>query len=245
LNPAAICTGTTFTYSPTTYDTTTSYTWTRAAVAGISNAAVIIPQTSNPNEVLINTTTNPVSVVYQYILTDHGCMDTELVTVVVNPLPAIPVITVSGDTLTSSANYGNQWYRSNTLINGATNQTYIETQNGQYSVIVTDSNGCTATSAPTNITVGNNELSNKSYNGLTIYPNPASDNISIAFTANTEGNYVIRLIDMPGRIIREDAGKAVAGGNKHEFSLDKIAKGIYIVELGIGDDWRKVKLVVE
>jgi hypothetical protein len=183
---------------------------------------------------------------YAVTVTDNnGCSVTASQTVIVNQLPPVPVITVSGDTLHSSASSGNQWYRNTVIINGATNQTFIETQNGSYTVTVIDSNGCSSTSLPKTINVGIDELSNKNFGGLNIYPNPTNDNITISFHAKSEGNYTISLIDIIGRTIREDAGKAVSGDNKLEFSLNTIAKGIYIVELRSGDSSDKVKLVIE
>ena len=50
LTPPAICSNTAFTYSPESATTGATFTWTRAAVAGISNAAVTTVQTSNPRK---------------------------------------------------------------------------------------------------------------------------------------------------------------------------------------------------
>ncbi len=89
LTPAAICTNTSFTYTPTSATTGAVFTWTRAAVTGISNAAVTTAQSSNPNETLVNTTANPVNVVYAYTITANGCSNTQNVTVAVNPTPTL------------------------------------------------------------------------------------------------------------------------------------------------------------
>jgi hypothetical protein len=85
LTPPAICSNTAFTYTPTSATTGVTYSWTRAAVAGISNAAVTTPQSANPNETLINTTTSPIDVVYSYVTAKNGCSTTQNVTVRVNP----------------------------------------------------------------------------------------------------------------------------------------------------------------
>src|SRR5205814_9012224 len=50
--------------------------------------------------------------------------------------------------LVSNYQDGNQWYLNNSLIPGATNQTFITTQSGSYKVEVTDSNDCYAISQP-------------------------------------------------------------------------------------------------
>jgi hypothetical protein len=72
--------------------------------------------------------------------------------------PAAPTISAGGATtfcqggsvtLTSSSATGNQWYVDNNIINGATNQTYVATASGSYTVVV--NNGCS--SAPSNAIV--------------------------------------------------------------------------------------------
>ena len=85
LNPASICSNTNFVYTPTSTSSNPSFTWTRAAFSGISNAAITTAQTSNPNELLINTTNSSVNVVYAYTITSNGCSNAQNVTVAVKP----------------------------------------------------------------------------------------------------------------------------------------------------------------
>ena len=89
LTPTAICSSTAFTYTPTSGTTGTTFTWTRAAVANISNAAVTTPQSANPNETLVNTSTAPVNVIYDYTLTANGCTTNQNVTVTVKSSPTL------------------------------------------------------------------------------------------------------------------------------------------------------------
>ncbi len=86
-SPPAICSGNSFSYQPTSATAGTSFTWTRAFVNGVSNAAS--QGTGNPNETLINTTTNPITVSYVYTLTANGCSNNQTVTVSVNPIPTL------------------------------------------------------------------------------------------------------------------------------------------------------------
>jgi hypothetical protein len=80
--------------------------------------------------------------------------------VTVNPLPPTPTIsgtltfcTPGSTTLTSSSASGNQWYLGGNPIAGQTNQTYVATAAGSYTVHVTDGNGCiSAMSAPAVVT---------------------------------------------------------------------------------------------
>jgi|GEM_PF-2956579 len=87
LSPPEVCSGNTFAYTPTSGTSGTSFSWTRAAVIGISNIGG--SGTGNPNEVLINTTANPVNVTYIYTLAANGCTNptTSDVVVTVNPTP--------------------------------------------------------------------------------------------------------------------------------------------------------------
>jgi hypothetical protein len=85
-----------------------------------------------------------------------GCSATSTpVSVTVNPLPAAtitaggPTTFCEGGSVTLTASAGSSWLWSN----GATTQAINVTQGGSYSVSVTNANGCTATSAATNVTV--------------------------------------------------------------------------------------------
>ncbi|HYV91479.1 MAG TPA: kelch repeat-containing protein [Chitinophagales bacterium] len=61
--------------------------------------------------------------------------------ITVNATP-LPTITQNGDVLTCSSASAYQWQLSNTDISGATEQSYTYTESGLYTVLVTDSNGC-------------------------------------------------------------------------------------------------------
>ena len=90
LTPPAICSGSAFSYTPTSGTAGTSFGWTRAAVAGITPAGPT-SGTGNPNETLTNTTAAPLTVRYVYTLTANGCTNpsTYNVDVVVNPMPTL------------------------------------------------------------------------------------------------------------------------------------------------------------
>jgi hypothetical protein len=96
LTPSAICSGTAFTYTATSATTGTTYSWSRAAVAGISNTAAT-GATASINETLTNTTTAPINVTYVFTLTANGCSNPQSVVVIVNPKPVL----TSGTTITA------------------------------------------------------------------------------------------------------------------------------------------------
>lgn len=87
LTPPAICSGTLFSYTPTSNTPGTTFAWSRAVVAGISNPAAI--GTGNPLETLINTTNTTVNVTYVFTLTANGCSHNQNVVVAVKPNPTV------------------------------------------------------------------------------------------------------------------------------------------------------------
>jgi hypothetical protein len=101
---------------------------------------------------------------YTVIVTTSGCPSapSTATNVTVNPAPATPTITPGGPTsfctddsvtLTSSSATGNQWYLAGNPIGGETNQTYVATATGSYTVVVTALGCPSAPSAATAVTV--------------------------------------------------------------------------------------------
>ncbi len=83
--------------------------------------------------------------------------------------PITPVVTVNYDTLTSSSLSNNQWIH-DTVITGATNQTYIANSSGWYQVEVTDPNyGCIA--ASNTVYIG--------ATGIVVWPGDANDDLVV------------------------------------------------------------------
>jgi hypothetical protein len=139
----------------------TAYQWLQAGtpISGATNATYTA-HTANTYAVVVTNT--------------NGCTDTSLLdTLIVNPLP-IPLITASGTVLSTGTYTTYQWNRNGTPITGAVSPTYtIVVASGDYTVTVTDSNGCSGTSAIYSPTTGIHETGTEKY--VRIYPNPATD----------------------------------------------------------------------
>ncbi|NCI47481.1 gliding motility-associated C-terminal domain-containing protein [Sediminibacterium sp. WSJ-3] len=95
LNPAAICSGTQFLYTPASATTGTTYAWVRPVLPAISNGQGNGAGPINPAEVLVNTTINPVTVAYNYTLTANSCTNQQTVYAIVKPAPKVANLTVS------------------------------------------------------------------------------------------------------------------------------------------------------
>ena len=87
-----ICSGKTFTYTPTSSTTGVTFKWTRAAVIGISNAATSgtgVDAAAAISEALVNTTANPIDVVYEYEMTVGNCTTGIKIPIVVTVNPQV------------------------------------------------------------------------------------------------------------------------------------------------------------
>jgi len=95
LTPPNICGGSKFSYTPTSNIAGTIFSWSRAAVGGNPAKSGF----GNPNEILINNTTNPISIIYNYTLNSSSCSNPLVYQVLVTVIPA-PVVTVGASALT-------------------------------------------------------------------------------------------------------------------------------------------------
>ena len=84
---ASVCSGSPFSYVPTATTVSTAYSWSRAVLPLISNAAN--SDTGSISETLISTSPAAVNVVYVYSLTAAGCSNVENLNVTVRPLPVL------------------------------------------------------------------------------------------------------------------------------------------------------------
>jgi DNA-binding beta-propeller fold protein YncE len=110
-----------------------------------------------------------------------------------------------------------QWYLNGVAITGATNATYVFTQNGNYTVKVSK-DGCLGESVVYIVkNVGVDDLENQL---VVISPNPASGMVQIEGYKPHE----IRLFNSQGQLVLQ----------RHEakqFSVSHLASGIYYVQL--------------
>ncbi|MES2588341.1 MAG: YDG domain-containing protein, partial [Bacteroidota bacterium] len=120
---ATVCDAATFTYTPTSNASGASYKWTRASVAGISNAVITTPQTTDPSEMLDNTTVSPVDAVYAYQVIANNCYNSQDVTVTVNPTLTASV-TISSDDADDTFCTGTSVTFTATPTNGGTTPIY-------------------------------------------------------------------------------------------------------------------------
>lgn len=139
-----------------------------------------------------------------------------------------PTITLSGNVFTSSAATGNQWYRNNTLIPGATNQTYTATQEGSYHTRVT-SGDCSRNSDP--LTYQSSSITNvRQHGSIKLYPIPAGDHLNVEFEDAQlfkNNSWQVKITDKLGRVVYTSG----LHQSSSTVSLRQQAAGIYFVSI--------------
>jgi hypothetical protein len=86
---------------------------------------------------------------------------------------------------------------------------------------------------------------NSNENGLVIFPNPASDKVSVMINAISSSNAQINIIDIKGAIVKSMDGKLVSGVNAMELSVADLPKGMYFVQVASNEGTSTKKLVIE
>jgi len=173
------------------------------------------------------------------VIDGNGCVATEFINIT-NPDPIIVNIWQYQDTLEATSGFVSyQWLDDqNNPIIGATSNEFLPSLTGEYSVEVTDLNGCSIISST--ITFIYTELSQNSELSINIYPNPTKDylfidgatRISEVEIYNALGNKVVYLInDMSAEQLK--------------INLSKKTRGIYFVKIISGSQLINYKIVLQ
>lgn len=141
--------------------------------------------------------------------------------VIVKPAP---VITQNGDTLISDILHGNQWYRNDTLLEGATSANLVVESIGSYYSIASD---YYCTSDKSNIIqIDFNSVSYEYANEFRIYPNPVTDYLTIELP-NNNSKSILKIMSCNGQeYINYETTK-----NFVQLYLVDLPYGYYIIQL--------------
>ncbi len=152
----------------------------------------------------------------------------------VYPLPPVS-ISVNGDTLTGYNAVTYQWYLDGSPISGATSPVYIAQQSGDYTLLVTDSNGCRAVSTIVAIVIGVNDLQFEE--GVNIFPNPNENGEwQLAVGKEWLGGFA-EVFDVAGRVVYKSAIRNL----QSEITLD-VSRGVYLLRISSVQKIYTVKL---
>ncbi len=110
--------------------------------------------------------------------------------------PDIPTITSSGDTLLASSGPNYQWLLNGQLIEGAIDHFWVPQISGNYTVEVSDENGCTALSDSFSVIINWVEDPTLAYH-IRLSPNPANHVLTLESTLSE--TLEVSILDMYGR----------------------------------------------
>jgi len=196
----------------------------------------------NPDSICYTT---PGTYTVQLIVSNGTNYDTLTVSPLIifgtNPPP--PTVTIQGgDTLVSSHGSTYQWYFNGAPLTGATDSFYVAHQGGTYAVQITDSTGgCYSISNGVTI-IGVQELN--SNGDIHIYPNPASQSITINWPSAFRDNIVITVVNVLGEEVYREAHKAQNSGLQIVLDVSSFTDGVYSLQIGFGDRTLNKKFVV-
>ncbi len=220
------CRGTaslTVTYSTITFLITGNLTF----CAGESTTLSLSGDFQNPvwnnsinNAQLVVTSSGTQSVTAQ---TTEGCEITLTANVASQPLPN-PNITLVGNHLNAGTGFSSyQWYLNGNPISGANQYNYTPTENGDYTVKVTNSSGCEKTSNPFSFNSLGIEIENSE--SIKIYPQPSTN---ILYIDGIPENANIRCLDIIGKVIFVNK---ISQGKTQCFDLSSLDSGLYVIQI--------------
>lgn len=150
------------------------------------------------------------------------------------PAPA-PTITSSDDALTTEVFTGYEWYFEGSALPDSDQQTWTPTENGDYTVVVTGSNGCKGTSAV--YTVMGLSLSDFENPTYTVAPNPANETVTIS----AQADFNVALYDAGGNLVHKSKSQN-KGAN---IAVSGLSNGVYYIQITSETVSETFKLVVQ
>ena len=182
--------------------------------SGVNNATKQLDPTSNsPGQF-------PIYYVYE---TPEGCVVTDTLDFTVFALPTKPSILYNANTLTSSETATNyKWIKDGSIIDNGANQAITFDGDGDYQLIITDSNGCENSSDIASLT-SIHDISG--LENIALYPNPSTGTVYIkGLVSDTQ----VKLYDLLGKEIMNVALQALPNAS---LDVSSLANGTYIVQL--------------
>jgi hypothetical protein len=175
---------------------------------------------------------------YYVTVTDNAnCTSTSNpVAIGVYPVPPVSV-SVSGDTLRAFNATGYQWYFNGSEIIGANGSTYVADQSGNYTVQITDTNGCKASSNQLQVVIsGISDLTGDAQ--IEVYPNPNTVGSWQLVVGNGLLGKELEVTDVTGKVI----WKSEIRNQKSDIHLS-LASGVYLLKITSGKNTYLKKLV--
>lgn len=169
---------------------------------------------------------------YKVISDVNGsCIDTTTgITVTVRDLPE-PVIANNNNVLSTGTFATYQWQKGGVAISGANSNTYTATENGTYTVSVTNEYGCTGVSDPINISGVGLDKVTANY-GLSLFPNPASTELYLQSRQSIK-DAGIKIVNVLGQEVWGQQWLQVGANQSLKIDVATLHTGIYYLNITV------------
>lgn len=153
------------------------------------------------------------------------------ITITVTEAPPTPIIYQQGNVLSTTVSGGSsvQWYLNGSPIAGATSANYTISENGTYTVVITNGNGCSSSSAATNAELDTSGLEENNLGfGYLLFPNPTHGEFKLTVYGLTEAvNF--KIYDVLGKEINLNKETSISSNSTLNFDLTGYSEGVYFI----------------
>ena len=156
-----------------------------------------------------------------------------------------PVISLSSNIFTSTAATGNQWYVNDTLITGATGQTYTATKAGVYKVMITSSAGCSLASNTITFSATPVIDLNGTAIALVTSPNPNKGQFLLQFEVKGKDDLNLSLVNPLGQIVYQNTYPGFTGRFSQQIDAGNLRPGMYVLKIQHNNKTFVKKLLVQ
>ena len=200
---------------------TPTYSWKSNGQTIGNNSSILLLANPNNGDVITCTLTSSLSCALP------ATLNSAPVTLQVNPLPQPLVTLTPPDVLSTTAFSAYQWLLNGVPMAGANAQSHQAAQNGLYSVLVSNTSGCSDTSAAVAvIQIGMESLAEQ---GLDVFPNPVEHSVYVRLTDAPEKAEQMILTNALGQVVmRQNMGYRTGSAT---LNLADVSSGMYTLSV--------------
>jgi hypothetical protein len=167
---------------------------------------------------------------YDMKVRSEGCGSDRVAVVATDAI--VPVVSQVADSLVSTVATGNQWYKDNTLIIGATGKSYKPAATGgSYKVIVTDAFGCQQTSNAVNFAITAIPVFDPQEIKLVVSPNPNNGVFNLSFEVTGKADLSIDIVSSSGQKVFNNTIQDFTGRYSKQLDLSNVSSEFYILKI--------------
>jgi len=170
--------------------------------------------------------------VYTYTASTGACSVPGTASLVVSPLPSAPTVTAMPGYLTTTVTgVTYQWYKSGSIVSGATSPTFVPTQSGYYSLWISNGN-CSSSSPYVFFEVPDNvQAYAADEKFIKLVPNPVNEELTVT-PVNNEKIREYTILNSLGQVVEKSIVPNDSGELKIQVS--GLAKGQYYLSVSTG-----------